>query len=861
MTATYRLQLHAGFTFSDVRELVPYFAELGITHLYLSPILQAAEGSTHGYDVVDPSRASPVLGGELGLDLLAGEALRHGLALLVDIVPNHMSIAGTTNRWWVDVLENGPASYYAHYFDVDWRAGEDRVTLPVLGERYGRALVTGRLGLVHDGAGGFEVRAGDLRLPMAPESRGTIVRRAGERARRPELAYLGDALAELPRDVRLDERATRRRRHRDKAVIEARLRELCKDAACASAIDAEVAAVNADRVELDAALEAQPYRLVHWSVSTSELTYRRFFDINTLVGLHMEDADVFDASHERILAWLADGTIAGVRIDHVDGLRDPGAYLTRLRELAPNAWIVVEKILGREECIPAWPIDGSTGYDFLDRVTGLLVDPAGEAALTAAFEAYAGAPFDPEGTRRAARRLVAGDVLHSEVARLVELAARACASSPACRDFTRREVEQALVEIFAGYPVYRTYFTDASGNSCDRDRIAVAAQRAVAAGCDRDLVAFLEAALAHQVSNADARELAFVAQQVTGAIVAKGDEDTTGYRLVRLAARCEVGSDPAVFAVPPEEVHRAFASSAPRTLLATSTHDTKRGEDVRARIAVLSEQPTAWASAVERWRARAEHHWGGVAPDRTLEYLLWQTLVGAWPIDAERACAYATKAAREARLRTSWRAPDAPFEEALLRWVRGVLADEALTGELAAFVERLAPRARANSLAQLALKLCAPGVPDIYQGCELADGSLVDPDNRRRVDFAERREVLRALGACRVEDLGTDLALGKLWTIRRILRLRRARPHLFTAPYRPLFAAGPRADRVFAFGRGDDLVCAVPRIGLVDPETSLTLAPGPWHDALSDRTHAGTVALAALWGSFPVAVLVREGPR
>jgi (1->4)-alpha-D-glucan 1-alpha-D-glucosylmutase len=863
MTATYRLQLHAGFTFDDARAIVPYLAELGITHLYLSPILAAAEGSTHGYDVVDPLRVSTALGGERGFAELARAARQHGLGILLDIVPNHMSIAGTGNRWWLDVLENGPASYYAHYFDVDWSAGDDRVTLPVLGERYGRALAADRLGVLHDGAGGFAVRAGELRFPIAPESIGPIVRRAGERARRPELAYLGDALAGLPREMRPE---ARRRRHRDKAVITQRLAELCRDPACAAAIDAEVMAVNRDRVELDAILEAQAYRLVHWSVSTSELTYRRFFDINTLVGIHTEALDVFEAYHDKVLGWLVDGTLAGVRIDHVDGLRDPAAYLARLRERAPEAWIVVEKILLGGERLPAWPVDGTTGYEFAERIGTLLVDPAGEPALTETFEHFTGTPFDPAATSRRARQEIASDALHSEIARLAVLATRACAGSPATRDYTRAEIERALVEIISGYPAYRTYLASGSvASGADRACIATAARGAIQAGVDRDLVAFLESALAGELAQPDARELALAAQQVTGAVVAKGDEDTASYRLVRLAARSEVGASLHTFAVPPEAIHRALAVGAPRSLLATATHDTKRGEDVRARLAVLSELPDLWRAQVLCFSARAAPHWGEVAPDRTFEYLMWQTFVGAWPIDPERAIAYATKAAREARLRTSWRSPDKTFEAAMLRWVRGVLADRTLGAELAAFVATLAPRARANSLAQLLIKLTAPGVPDFYQGCELVDLTLVDPDNRRPVDFAARQAALQKLAGTSLAELSADTGLAKLWTIHRVLGLRRERPELFAAPYRALAASGSRADHVFAFARGDSLVTAVPRIGGVDrttgreaePEATLALPPGTWHDVLSHCDHQGRVAAAALWSAFPISLLVR----
>lgn len=908
MTATYRLQLHAGFTFDDARAIVPYLSELGITHLYLSPIMQAAKGSTHGYDVVDANRVSEELGGEAGFEALVADVRAHRLQILLDIVPNHMSIAGTSNAWWMDVLENGSASYFAHFFDVDWSAGDERVTLPVLGERYGRALANGALGVVYD-EHGFAIRAGDARYPIAPESLAGIVRRAGERAKLPELAFIGDALAQLPRDTSTE---ARRRRHRDKAVLSRRLSEI----GAMPALATEVAAVNADKVELDALLEAQAYRLVHWSVSTSELTYRRFFDINTLVGLHVEDLDVFEARHERVISWLRDGTIAGVRIDHIDGLQNPAAYLTRLRERAPAAWIVVEKILAPSETLPAWPIDGTTGYEFAERIGGLLVDPAGEAPLTKLFEDFTGSTFDADAGRRTARREVMSDALHSEVTRLVELAARACAQSAATRDYTRDEISNAMMEIIAGYPVYRTYLTGdraptviaptpqptttieafavtglhvmtsaASGEQgvaiaprvttqihtvsvvaampraqgtgpmpllqgeIDRERIGHAAHAAVVAGAEPDLVAFLELALGGEV--AQARALSIAAQQVTSAVVAKGDEDTASYRLVRLASRCEVGADLSAFALTPDEVHRALAGASPRGLLATATHDTKRGEDTRMRIAVISERPEAWRAFVTAASDQANAYWGTTSPDRTLEYLMWQTFVGAWPLTPERAIEYATKAAREARTHTTWRAPDDTFEAAMRRWVTSVLADPGLVSSIAAFTAELAPRARANSLAQLLVKLTAPGVPDLYQGCELADGSLVDPDNRRPVDYVARDH---AVGAA-----GDDLGLAKLSTIRRVLRLRSERPELFAAPYSAVTAHGPHADRVFAFSRGSDLITAVPRAGAVDPETLFRLPVGTWLDVLADHEHGGgTIAAAALWNDFPVALLVKQ---
>ncbi|HEX5063561.1 MAG TPA: alpha-amylase family glycosyl hydrolase, partial [Kofleriaceae bacterium] len=392
--ATYRLQLHAGFTFADAAAAVPYLAELGISHLYLSPILTAAKGSTHGYDVLDPERISDELGGEEGFAKLVATAHAAGLGILLDIVPNHMSIAGKGNRWWYDVLENGPSSYYAHFFDVDWTVGDDRVLLPVLGERYGRAIQNGLIRIVELAGGKFAVRVHDLELPVAPRSLGTLVKRAADRCNHLELAYIGDALLALPSLHRRESEA-RRRRHRDKIVLLGRLAALSEDLAVSVALADEVAAVNADPAALDALLEQQAYQLVHWSVSANQISYRRFFDINTLVGLRNEEEDVFEASHRRVLELVAAGDIDGLRIDHVDGLRDPQGYLTRLHERAPGAWIIVEKILTADEQLPAgWPVDGTTGYDFLEKVTGLLVDPSGERVLTDTFERFTDTVWD-----------------------------------------------------------------------------------------------------------------------------------------------------------------------------------------------------------------------------------------------------------------------------------------------------------------------------------------------------------------------------------------------------------------------------------------------------------------------------------
>ena len=857
--ATYRLQLTASFTLDDATAALPYLAELGITHVYLSPILQAAPGSTHGYDVVDPDSVSTELGGDIAFARFTSAARAATLGILLDIVPNHMSIAGTANKWWLDVLENGPASYYAPFFDVDWGIGlDDRILLPILGERYGRALTSGTLRLAWE-TDRFFIHAHDMALPLSPRSLGSLVRRAGDGAEHAELQFVGDALEALPSSRDVDPQR-RERRHRDKTVLLERVATLCKHVPrCRQAVAAEIAAINADAVELDGLLERQNFRLAHWSVATSQLSHRRFFDITTLAGIRNEDPDVLLASHRRVFGWLQDGSIDGVRVDHVDGLREPAAYLQTLRAVAPDAWIVVEKILAAEEPLPGWPVDGTTGYEFADRMSALLIDPASERALTHTFTDYTGDVFDPASESRRVRLEVMSDALHSELARLTELAARACGASPACRDYTRGEIEAALAEIVAGYPTYRTYLGD-QPNEQDRARIAsaVAAAKRARPDLDADLLDYLESALAFELTSPEALELARTAQQTTGPIVAKGDEDTLSYRQVRMLARCEVGADLATYAAAPDEIHRQLAAGALRSLLATSTHDTKRSEDVRARIAAISEIPERWQTAVNDWRERARGHWGDVPPDRVFEYTVWQTLVGAWPLTLERAQKWAEKTTREARQRTSWRRPDAAYEAARTSWLAGVFADAKLVDDIARVAALVTPMGDLNSLAQLLVKLTAPGVPDIYQGTELRDDSLVDPDNRRPVDLRRRRARLREL-----VQPPADFDHAKLWTIRRVLELRRAEPTRFDGTYQPLAAHGPHAHRCFAFVRksGDrTAITVVPRLTAGADgwrETSLAIPPGRWRNVLSGESiDGGTSALAELWRRFPTALLV-----
>ena len=522
---------------------------------------------------------------------------------------------------------------------------------------------------------------------------------------------------------------------------------------------------------------------------------------------------------------------------------DPGTYLATLRQRAPNAWIVVEKILGADEDLPAWLADGTTGYDFMEHVGPLFIDPAGEATLTEAFTAYTGAAWEPAAQSRSARHAVMVGPMHSELSRLTELALKACARSPVCRDYTRGEVERTLAELLAGYTTYRTY---GAGERARIDRAVAAAP----ADLDPDLVGFLAAALALELTTPEARALALAVQQTSGPIVAKGDEDMLLYRQVRLLARCEVGADLATFAAAPAAVHARLALGAPFSLLATSTHDAKRSEDVRMRIAAISEHAAAWAAAALRWGDRAARHWGAIERDQIFEYAMWQTLVGAWPLPRERAAQFAEKATREASLRTAWRRPDAAYEAARDAWLAGIYRDGEMIAEIAEFAERLRPDGERNSLAQTLIKLLAPGVPDIYQGTELRDDSLVDPDNRRPVDLAARRALLG-------KPPGEDLSSRKLWLIAKALDARRGRSE--PGPYRALAATGPHADRVFAFARGDDLVAIVPRLGASAQQwhgTSIVLPGGRWRDALTGRD-VGSTALESLWRTFPVSLLVR----
>jgi len=992
--ATYRVQLHAGFTFDDAAAIAGYLAELGVSHLYCSPYLQAAPGSTHGYDVVDHGRLNAELGGTAGHGRLARRLTEAGLGQILDIVPNHMALAGRSNAWWWDVLENGPSSPYARYFDIDWDPPEHKlastVLMPVLGDQYGRVLEAGELTVAREG-GSFIVHYHEHEAPLSPRALDGLLARAAARADSSKLGNLAAAFGRLPLATRTDAGAVAER-HRDKELLRARLAALCAARpAVAAAIDVEIGALNHDPDALDELLNQQNYRLAYWRTAAEELSYRRFFDIPTLAGLRVEDDTVFTDTHRLVLRLVADRIVDGLRVDHVDGLADPEGYLARLSDATGGAYVVVEKILAADEQLPAsWPTAGTTGYDFLNRVGRLFVDPRHEAAVKAGYARFTGEDTAYAEVVHAAKLQIMHDDLAAEVERLTGLLADVCAGHRRQRDHTRRELRDVLREVIAAFGIYRIYPRPgqtgqlgrpgqpgvpgqpgrprraggpgqpgrpagpgqpgrpgpAAASPADRAHVdaAVAALRRRRPDIDDELAGFIGELLTGGHPGAAENEFAVRFAQLSSPVMAKGVEDTAFYRYQPLISLNEVGGDPGRFAGPAggqpgsardpapagqpgsardpapggqpgsardpapagqpgsardpgpagqpgstgdpgpagqpgqadgplADFHRAMAHTArhwPETMLTLSTHDTKRSGDVRARISLLSELPQEWERAVTRWANRNDRHRHGCWPDRNAEYLLYQTLVGAWPIGAARASAFMAKAAREAKVHTSWTEPSAEYDEALGAFVTAVFADRDFVADLAGFLaeHRIIELGRVSSLAQTALLLTCPGVPDLYQGTEVWDLSLVDPDNRRPVDYAARRGLLADL-----DGAGPEAALAradeggpKLWLIHRLLRHRRRQPGAYgpASGYQPLRVAGRKAPHAVAFSRAGGLAVLVPRLltGLADgwADTKVALPGGAWASVLTgDKVDGGEVSAAALTRRFPVAVLARDG--
>jgi (1->4)-alpha-D-glucan 1-alpha-D-glucosylmutase len=875
IAATYRLQLHSGFSFDAAAGIVDYLKDLGITHAYCSPYLQAVPGSTHGYDVIDHSKPNEELGGEAGFARFDAALKRCGLGQVVDIVPNHMAISSPANVWWADVLENGPSSRYASYFDVDWDTPEprlrNRVLIPILKDQYGRVLDAGELRVVREGAA-FTVRYFENRLPVNPSSLGPLLLRAARDTHSVKLGFLADAFNDLPRPTRLD-RLSVRRRHRDKAVLQEQLQRLLDDEpAIADALDRAIADINNDEDELHSLLEVQNYRLAWWRSAGRDLGYRRFFDINTLVALRMEDEQVFADTHARVLQWVREGIIDGLRVDHPDGLRDPQEYLERLRAAAPEAWIVVEKILERDERLPeSWPVAGTTGYEFLNRVGGLFIDPSAEAPLTEFYAEFTGQPTDYDRLVHDKKLHILREVLGSDVNRLTDLLLQICERHRRHRDYSRHELTEALREVIAWFPVYRTYVRPAAGTVSPVDgryvHEAVAAATANRPDVEATLFEFIESLLLLETRGVLEGELVAQLQQLTGPAMAKGVEDTAFYTFNRFVGLNEVGGDPSCFGVSVDRFHEAAQQAQadwPRAMLATSTHDTKRSEDVRARLAVLSERPQEWISAVRRWSELLEKHKSSGWPDRNTEYLFYQTLVGAWPITVDRALSYMEKAVREAKAQTSWTSPNVDYDAALKAFIQRAFMDEAFLSDIGTFVAPLVEPGWINSLSQTLVKLTAPGIPDIYQGTELWSLHLVDPDNRRPVDYDARRRALVELGRIEPATLWSraDEGLPKMWVVRETLALRRRRPDAFgaTGRYTPVMANGSAAAHVVAFLRATTVMTVVPRLAAGETRdwnaTSVMLPPGRWRNVLTRVQHEGpSVSLATLWKDFPVALL------
>ena len=876
--ATYRVQLHRDFTFADVTALVPYLAELGISHVYCSPYLRARPGSRHGYDIVDHAMLNPELGTREDFDRMVEALAREGMTHLCDVVPNHMAVMGADNAWWMDVLENGPSSTYAAYFDIDWaRQDADvagKVLVPVLGDGYGSVLERGELELEFDArAGSFAIRYFAHRFPLDLRTCADLLLRAAADLRAAshaadagELDAIGHTAKALPvHDVAAPARIAARRRIA--AELKQRLARLAQDAHVLAAIGRTVARINGtpgDRASFDALhrlLDAQAFRLACWRVASDEINYRRFFDINELAALRIEHAPVFDAAHAFILALAADGIVGGLRIDHPDGLFDPARYFTTLQrryreeaarrtpddtKASAGIYVVVEKIAAPHERVPeAWPVHGTTGYRYANVVNGLFVDTRAKARIDRTWRAFVGAEAAPfEQATHDGRRAIMEGPLASELRVLTLRALRLARADRRTRDFTFNALREAIMEIVARFPVYRTYVDTGGASAQDRRYIgwAVARARAHSRVSDVSAFDFLHRALLGVPADGDEsaapayRDFAMRFQQFTAPVAAKGVEDTALYRFHRLVSLNEVGGDPAQFGISVNAFHAASADRAavwPHTMLATSTHDNKRSEDVRARIDVISEMPAAWRTIVRRWsrmnRSRKRLVDGEAAPSRSDEYLLYQTLVGTFPLagdtDADvsfaayhaRIAAYMQKAAREAKLRTSWVAPNDAYENALGDFVSALLGDEGgqrfladLRAECAAF----AWFGLLNSVSMTLLKLASPGVPDIYQGNELVDLSLVDPDNRRPVDYRRRRERLDSVATLAAAPRDSRRAqlrtlfvppydgAAKLWVIARALALRRQAPALFAfGDYRPIAVAGAQADHIVAFAR------------------------------------------------------------
>jgi len=943
--STYRVQFNRQFRFEHVRALVPYLEALGVTDLYASPIFMARKGSSHGYDVTDPTRLNPELGTEGDFEALFRALREREMGLLLDIVPNHMS-ASSENRWWMDVLENGHGSPFAPFFDIDWhspkKALERKVLLPILGGPYGRVLENRELSLRLE-KGRFFVHYHGSKLPLALKSYGRILAHRLEvleenyGPEHPSFRELWDLIADIehlpepaPADPawageRLRAEGEIRERllglHRDRAEIRAHIDETLR-------IYRGVKGDPASFDLLDRLLMEQPYWLSFWRLANEEINYRRFFAISDLISVRVEDPNVFEASHALVLRWVREGRVTGLRVDHIDGLYDPMGYLTRLRSRlaskeakreAVSHYVVVEKILGEGEDLPEeWPVQGTTGYDFLNLVNGLFVSAGGARALGETYTRFLGETQVFETLVYEKKKMIMETLFAGEMHSLGEYLGRLAEQDRYGRDLPRKELRQALVEVTACFPVYRTYIRGFDISARDRRYLGKALKEATRRGAEASapVFDFLRRVLLLEGPSFAAGEqrgewLRFLMrwQQFTGPIMAKGYEDTALYVYNRLTSLNEVGGDPSGTGVPVNVFHKRAAGVAarwPQTMNATTTHDTKRSEDVRARINVLSELPEEWEKRLFLWsdwnRGKKRVVDDRYVPDPGEEILLYQTLLGAWPLDSgemesfpERICSYMVKAVREAKVHTRWIRPNPEHERVVQEFATALLVDEDCSRfrkDFLAFQAKVAHFGALNGLAQVLLKISSPGIPDFYQGSELWDLRLVDPDNRGPVDFSARKHLLAELASR--EEKGLLPLIGeivqswqdgriKLFLTYRALNFRKKGRDLFlSGEVLPLQAIGGGKEHVLAFARkreGSWAVTAVPRLvtrfsppgefplgqkawgtksSLVLPEE----APGRWRNVLTGEelhvpkgSRKKTLPLHAVFRHFPVALL------
>jgi len=907
--ATARLQFFAGFTMDDAVKIVPYLARLGISHLYASPLLKARPGSTHCYDIVDHNQINPELGGMPALERLVAALRAHGMGLVLDIVPNHMGVGGADNGWWLDVLEWGRASTYAEFFDIDWDPPDatlhGKLLAPFLGSSYGEALANHELVLKCSAeTGTLYVEYHEHHFPISVRSAALVLHND------PAFNDISHAFMDA---ARLSGRnLAHAAATKAKTLLRAALQMADGETALAGVLARFSAGTEDGQRRLHELLQRQHYRLSWWRAATDEINWRRFFDINMLAGVRVEVPRVFDATHRFILQLYADGLIDGVRIDHIDGLAEPRLYARKLRRAMETAgekrpatvpqgppYIVVEKILAPRERLPAdWLTDGTTGYDFMDQVSGVLHDPEGEAPLTHLWMSLTGRPGEFVVEEEAARRQILQDNLASELNAVSAALHRIARRDLLTRDYTLTGIRRALTEILVHFPSYRIYAGQAGRSEVDTqvmDRALAGAHRTFRAADEglldvvrRWLVDELPRAFPAGPRRAERLRAMVKFQQLSAPTAAKSVEDTAFYRFGRLLSRNEVGSNPGQFDVTPAAFHAACLERQkrlPGAMLATATHDHKRGEDSRARLAVLSEIPGEWETALTRWMRLNAIIRQDVGPSPADEIVIYETLVSSWPLGlapddeagvsdfAERVAGWLTKSLREAKLVSEWAAPNEAYEAAAQALLAGTLdPSRPVLAEIIGFAARIGPAGAVNGLAQTLLRLTAPGVPDLYQGTEYWDQSLVDPDNRRPVDFAARQVSLSANGA--PGDLLADWQNGavKQAIIHRALDLRAEFPLPFAqGDYQKLEAEGPAAAHILAFTRrckDQMILVAVTRLaarGATDlpllprdawASTTINLPEGHWADILQDgNVSGGALAISRLFRQLPVALL------